>query len=169
MTNDQLVNQDSGKTEHGTPLDILARARKTMGGIDLDPASNEFFNRKVIAGRFFDKESDGLSKPWWGKVWMNHPYGKDNTLWINKLIEEYESGRIEQALCITWASVGSSWFNKLLGYPQCFLYKRPNFIGVDGKPKTSPPKGAVITYLGSKPNLFHLNFEEIGTVKELFA
>jgi len=166
-TNDQLINQNSGKIEHGTPSDIIERARNTMGGIDLDPASNEFFNKTVKALSYC--EFEGLQRNWYGNVWMNHPYGKDNTLWINKLIEEFESGRVNQALCITWASLGSAWFSKLLKYPQCFLYKRPHFIGLDGKPKTSPPKGAAITYFGSKPNFFQLNFVEIGAVKILLG
>lgn len=167
MTNDQLINQDSGKTEYGTPIDIIERARNTMGDIDLDPASNLFFNQNVGTWNFFDKEQDGLSRNWWGKVWMNHPYGKENTLWINKLINEYENHAVEQAICITWASVGSRWFNGLLNYPQCFLYKRVNFIGLDGEPKKSPTKGSVVTYLGPKPNFFQLNFVEIGAVKKL--
>lgn len=166
MTNDQLINQDSGKTEYGTPTDIIERARNTMGDIDLDPASSEFFNKNVKALSFYSKKRNGLLQNWHGNVWMNHPYGKNNKLWINKLINEYENGGVEQAFCITWASVGSSWFNGLLNYPQCFLYKRVNFIGLDGKPKTSPTKGSVITYLGPTPNLFKLTFAEIGAVKK---
>jgi len=170
MNNAKLINQDSGKTEYGTPTDIIERARRTMGGIDLDPASSKAFNKNVDALCFYDKESNGLLAPHWhGNVWMNHPYGKNNTLWIKKLIHEYECGNVRQALCITWASLGSAWFSDLLKYPQCFLYKRPNFIGIDGKPKTSPPKGAAVTYFGPKPNLFQLNFVEIGAVKVLLS
>jgi len=53
MNNATLINQDSGKTEYGTPADIIWRARNTLGGIDLDPASSEFFNYNVGAVRFF--------------------------------------------------------------------------------------------------------------------
>ena len=167
MNNANLINQDSGKVEYGTPVDIVDRARNTMGRIDLDPASSEFFNKTVDAFHFFDKSHQALARHWWGKVWMNHPYGKDNSFWIEKLINEYEKGKVEQAICITWASVGSAWFENLLKYPQCFLKKRVNFIGLDGKPKTSPTKGSVVTYFGPNPNLFQLNFIEIGAVKVL--
>lgn len=167
MNNATLINQDSGKNEYGTPVDIVERARNTMGRIDLDPASSEFFNKTVEAFHFFDKNSKSLDAIWWGNVWMNHPYGKDNSLWIDKLRNEYENGRVEKALCITWASVGSSWFESLLNYPQCFLKKRVNFIGLDGKPRTSPTKGSAVTYFGPNPNFFQLNFIEIGAVKVL--
>jgi len=74
MNNANLINQDSEVTEYGTPQDIISRARKTMGYIDLDPASNETFNETVGAYNFYTKESDGLKQEWHGNIWLNHPF-----------------------------------------------------------------------------------------------
>lgn len=74
--NHQQINQDSGDVEFYTPPFIIESARKVLGVIDLDPASNEIANRTVQAKRIFTKEDNGLAQEWSGKVWMNHPFGK---------------------------------------------------------------------------------------------
>lgn len=71
-----LVNQTSEDFEYYTPSEILSLVREVMGEIDLDPASCAIANETVQADMFFTKEDDGLSKPWKGKVWMNHPFHK---------------------------------------------------------------------------------------------
>lgn len=74
--NHQQINQDSGDVEFYTPPFIIESARKVMGGIDLDPASNEIANKTVRAEKIFTKEDNGLAQEWAGRVWMNHPFGK---------------------------------------------------------------------------------------------
>ncbi len=76
LGNDQLVNQNSGCVEWYTPSWITDLASELMGGIDLDPASCEIANRTVGAKHFYTKEDDGLTKDWFGNVFMNHPFGK---------------------------------------------------------------------------------------------
>lgn len=68
--------QDSGNQEYYTDIDIIALVREVLGGIDLDPASSEIANRTVNANRIYTREDNGLSLPWRGKVWLNHPFGK---------------------------------------------------------------------------------------------
>lgn len=70
-----LVNQTSGDTEWYTDPRILASARDVLGAIDLDPASSPIANENVKAARYFTRADDGLSRPWKGRVWMNHPFG----------------------------------------------------------------------------------------------
>lgn len=74
--NASLINQDSGNVEYYTPVRFINSARKVMGVIDLDPASCEAANKSIMALNIFTKDDDGLSKPWFGKVWMNHPFSK---------------------------------------------------------------------------------------------
>ena len=48
----QLINQNSGKVEWYTPMDIIGAARELYGGaIDLDPATSEKANLRIIAKR----------------------------------------------------------------------------------------------------------------------
>lgn len=73
---DQYCNQDSGNVEYHTPLKFIESARKVLGIIDLDPASNEIANENIKAIKIFTKKNSGLIQPWIGKVWMNHPFSK---------------------------------------------------------------------------------------------
>ena len=187
----QLVNQNSGNYELYTPPEITAAVRAMFGVIDLDPASSEIANKAVQAKQYFTEEDDGLSKEWFGNVWLNHPFGKyekacsknckkkicerrgyhllkdfpGNNAWINKLAESYESGQVEQALNIVFCSTSETWFKPLLKYPQCFIDGRTNFVKPDGTVDGSATKGCVITYLGEDVELFAKHFRQFGEIK----
>ena len=47
-----------------------------MGGIDLDPASCAEANKIVQAKQFYSQRDDGLKQPWFGRIWLNPPYGR---------------------------------------------------------------------------------------------
>jgi ParB family chromosome partitioning protein len=150
-----------------TPSDVVEAARVTLGWFDLDPASCADANETVRAGLYYTKEDNGLMLPWFGRVWMNHPFTKGrNHLWINKLVESYQCGDVEAACCITWASMPESWMRPLLQFPQCFPHKRIQYTDSrTGQPMKAAPKGSVITYLGPDVQRFAESFRHIGTVK----
>ncbi len=187
----QYVNQTSGKEDWMTPLDIVERARRTMGGIDLDPASSALANERVKAAEFFTQEDDGLRRRWWGRVWLNHPWGRrelpclpdcqkkqclkrgwhrdrlfpGNEAWIQSLTDAYDLGEVKQACCIVFNSTSETWFRSLLDYPMCILYGRTAFVDpAMRKPVTSPPKGCIVFYLGERVNAFEENFYDIGSI-----
>lgn len=165
----RLINQDSGNCEYYTPLRIIDAARKTMGSIDLDPASSKAANRFVQAKVFYDKNGPDLG--WFGNVFLNHPFSRDrNPLWISKLVHEFESGRVNQAICITFAATSEKWFQPLLAQPQCYLVPRTNYRMPDGSTKKGVTKGSVVTYFhrGSRNTAlynFREAFEGLGVVK----
>lgn len=161
-----LINQASGKVEFWTPQPIIEAARKTMGWIDLDPASCFEANQRVKAESFFTEADDGLSKLWHGNVWMNHPFSREyNAKWINKLVGAYKVGNVAQACCITFASTSEAWFRPLMDYPQCFLSPRTNYITPDGKVFRGVTKGSVVTYMGQWLGAFRSHFKGLGVVK----
>src|SRR5216683_7000971 len=108
--------QPQGKSnEWYTPARYIEAAREVMGSIDLDPASCELANRTVKATRFYTQRENGLAQDWHGRVWLNPPYGKINNksliaLFISKLVGEYESGNIEQAVLLCDCDPDTAWF-----------------------------------------------------------
>lgn len=161
----QLINQTSGEFEYYTPPAIIEAARSTMGYIDLDPASSAKANLTVGADRILTVEQDGLEYEWWGRVWLNHPFGREsNPLWISKLIVEFGMHHITQACCITFACTSEAWFAPLMDFPQCYLRPRTNYYLPDGSQKVGVTKGSVVTYLGSNVRAFTKNFAELGSI-----
>lgn len=166
MKNHQLINQDSGNVEYFTPPEIICAARRTMGGIDVDPATCLTANKTIQATMIYTAEENGLEQEWAGRVWMNHPYARgQNSLWIRKLIDEYQTGFVTQFCCITYQVMSEAWFRPLLDFPQCFPFQRINYYLPDGTIKKGATKGSVITYGGQHIGRFHYEFSKIGVVK----
>lgn len=164
MNTHQFINQDSGETEYYTPQAIIEAARRTMGGIDLDPASSLTANQRVKAQQFFSE--NGREREWFGNVWLNHPFSREfNGPWINKLLTEFVEGRVKQACCITFAATSERWFRPLLERPQCFLVPRTNYLLPDGTVKRGVTKGSVVTYFGSDVEKFRKEFAALGVLK----
>lgn len=197
VNNANLINQSNAEQgfEYYTPEPWPQLASELMGGIDLDPASNDIANASINAKTIFTKEIDGLSQRWHGTVWMNHPFHRGekpckakcnkkacikrghhidkpipgNGDWINKIIKEYESGHIKEAVIITFCNSSETWFLPLLKFPQCFPHGRVHYKKADGSKADSCTKGSVITYLGKNVAEFSRLFGAHGTIKVEFG
>jgi ParB family chromosome partitioning protein len=160
--------QSTGNNEWYTPDDILVPARKVLGGtIDLDPASTAKANKIVRATKFFTKEDDGLSRGWWGHVWLNAPYsGGLLHKFIRKLIDEFASGRVIAALALTHNFSETEWWQEAVNAASavCFLSRRVQFYAPSGRiAKTA--QGQHIFYFGEDVETFQREFEPaFGTV-----
>jgi len=101
-------------SEWYTPLDLIHRARYTMGHIDLDPASCTAANELVKADNYYTAEINGLNQTWYGSVFLNPPGSCDLSVCMNKkkcscklpyhfmekLLEEYYEGAVDRAIYI---------------------------------------------------------------------
>jgi len=186
-----MINANSSDVEYYTPTPIIEAARETLGGtIALDPASSRLADARVRALRWFGIEADAMLRNWDAStVWMNHPFGRfekacdpecrkqhvhhtftlwGNTAWIEKLVREFEIGRVKAACCITFACTSEKWFQPLLRRPQCFLSPRTNYFTPDGKIKKGVTKGSVVTYFGDRIDVFARGFKHLGVVKVPF-
>ena len=63
-----------------TPPEIL----RVLGEFDLDPAA-PLFRPWPTAKHHYTLEDNGLVQPWFGRVWLNPPYGDDKHLWMRKM------------------------------------------------------------------------------------
>lgn len=121
MDNAQLINQTSGDVEWYTPVHIIEAARRCMGGIDLDPASCENANQTVKAASYFTLADNGLSLPWYGRVWMNHPFSDEEYPCKPKCKKERckpkesPADKRHRGHCIhTYQPGNRDWINKLM-------------------------------------------------------
>ena len=90
-----------GDPEWYTPPEIVGLARSAMGGIDLDPASNEWAQGWIKAATWYGEEQDGLAQEWAGRVWMNPPYSRGRIAkFVDKLLG---SPAVTQAVDAHWS------------------------------------------------------------------
>ena len=158
--------QYSGENEWFTPVDWVGLVREAMGGIDLDPASHALAQATVQAGRFFVAADNGLEQPWFGKVWLNPPYCRELLApFIEKLIAEYASGRVEQAILLTHNYSDTEWFHAAARTARmiCFPSGRIHFVSPAGD-ENSPMQGQAFFNFGADDEPFRRVFGAIGLV-----
>lgn len=159
----------SESVEWYTPEEYIEAARAVMGEIDLDPASCELANRTVKARRFYTKDDDGLKQEWFGRVFLNPPYGwtedseSSQAVWSARLIEAWEAGDILEGILLVNAATAQKWFAPLWKYPICFTDHRIRFKS-PGAEKNQPPHGSVFVYFGHEPQKFARVFSQFGAV-----
>lgn len=156
--------------EWGTPAQYVESARVVMGGIDLDPASNEFYNQTVKADRFYTKDDDGLSRDWFGRVWLNPPYSDRPGVslaanWARHLSRQVEIGNVSQAVLLVGSKMGYAWFEGLWRvYPTCFARERIRFINDISEQGGACKHGSAFVYFGKNVVAFHREFSRWGRV-----
>jgi ParB family chromosome partitioning protein len=169
MASHQQINQ-STNNEWYTPGVYVDAARTVMGHIDLDPASCAYANETVRADRYYSQADDGLRQPWYGRVWMNPPYGREEgehdsnqARWTRRIIDEYLAGNVKEAIVLVNAVPGNRWFAPLKDYPICFPDVRIRFYNETTR-AGQPTHSNALVYLGTNIALFVLVFSQFGRV-----
>jgi phage N-6-adenine-methyltransferase len=103
----------TGDDEWYTPAEHIKRVRKVLGGIDLDPASNDQAQKIVRAKRFFTKADDALTQDWLGRVWLNPPYSKGLLAqFVDKLLLEIKNKNTTAAIALLNNFTDADWFQQ---------------------------------------------------------
>lgn len=85
-----------GRTwEYTTPAWLFRELDAEFGPFDLDPCASD---ENHLCPHYFTQETNGLAHPWFGKVFMNPPYGPTIGLWCEKAREEAKRGVLIVAL-----------------------------------------------------------------------
>lgn len=164
---DAHVANNSGENEWYTPQSYIDAARAVMGGIDLDPASSAIANKTVQAATFHTAETNGLEKPWNGRIWLNPPYAQPLVAqFINKLADELADGHTEQAIVLTNNATETRWWQTLTEDANaiCFLHGRVKFLDPAGQPG-APLQGQTIVYHGTHTDRFQDEYGDMGVVR----
>jgi DNA N-6-adenine-methyltransferase (Dam). len=158
------MNTDTHFSNHTnewyTPPEIIESVLTVLGHIDLDPCSPE--NPTIPAKMYYTQWSDGLSQIWCGNIYMNPPYGREISKWVDHLIREYWADRVDQAIALVPARIDTKWFNALSDYPWCVVRGRLKFSGHT----TGAPFPLAIFYLGDCEEKFVEEFSKWGRIFE---
>ena len=161
------VAHSTSETEWDTPLDFVQAARRVMGSIDVDPASNERANKRIQADKFYTMKDSGLDKTWHGNVWMNPPYSQPLiTQFCNLIVEKYKNNEIKQACILVNNATETNFFQNMLSIciAICFIRGRVKFIDKAGNSSGTPLQGQSILYLGNNLKGFIKEFETFGII-----
>jgi hypothetical protein len=154
------VHYSSESTSWNTPRHIVDLVVDTLGEIDLDPCSNSHDAPNVPAHDYYTEADDGLAQPWLGRVYMNPPYGDEIGKWVARLVSNYESGLVTEAVALVPARPETQWFRALWAHTLCFVYGRLRFSDAEN----TAPFPSVAVYLGPTPGRFIEQFQAVGAV-----
>lgn len=170
MKQEMSVLTSSLTEEWYTPPLYIDLARRVLGGIDLDPASNDMAQSWIRAETYY--KDQGLSRPWFGRVWCNPPYGKSHisnqsnqSIWSSHMANLYVKKRIDSGLLLINSTHGYNWYEYMwTRFPCCLLRDRIRFIKPDGTVGGQAKRGQTVIYFGDNTRLFTDVFESNGRV-----
>ena len=146
------IQQNSGNNERYTPKEYIDAARAVMGTIDLDPASSELANEIVQATKFYTAEDDGLSKDWFGNIWLNPPYAKDL---LPRFAEKFAASDFNQAIVLVHNATETRWFLNFIGKASAVVFPTGRVdCKTPGENRNTPLQGSAVIYSGTNPKKF---------------
>lgn len=123
-----------------TPLEVVG----ALGEFDLDPCGAP---DHPTAKHIYTLENgdDGLRDPWFGRVWLNPPYGRTMRVWVERLIEH------GTGTALIPAAVGTKLWQDVI-FPHAdaihFYRHRIKFLRRDGRhdDMVSPQASTIIAF-----------------------
>lgn len=146
------MNQNN---EWYTPPYIIDLAREVLGHINVDPASNLIAQEWIKADTFFTEDTNGLDKPWKGKIWVNPPYSSSLIKkFTKKFLDEYINGTMVEGIMLTNQGTDTQFNIPLQKGLQAYTNGRISFLQPDLTEKGKGSRGSLFTYLGPNPKKF---------------
>ena len=129
-----------------TPKHIIESVVNVMGAIDLDPCSD--IRKHIPAAVNFTDKEDGLSMDWFGRVFMNPPYGGKISSWAKKWRGEYEKHHFERGIALVPARTDTEWWRDLISTASivCFIDGRLRFGDKQGEERAPSTFPSVVLY-----------------------
>lgn len=172
--------QHSSRTDRWfTPPDILERAKRVLGPIHLDPASEVLANKAVGAVHYYDAKDDGLTKEWPDgcTVWLNPPGGRRGNksmtgLFWTRLMHYRAAGHLVHGIFMAFSAEAiqntqRKGIPSVGQFPVCIPAKRLRFVSPAGVPGLAPSHSNAIVYVpGSVDHteLFIETFSDVGDI-----
>ena len=139
---DSVTHEGSTNTWF-TPQYII----ETLGPFDLDPCTQSFRPFDTASLHVCEDFGDcGLSKDWYGRVWLNPPYGKAILKWLKKL-STHGNG-----IALVFSRTETGWGQEMIAQADAvnFIKGRIAFVRDNGKPSTNAGTGSMLLAFGSE-------------------
>ncbi|MCH7290994.1 phage N-6-adenine-methyltransferase [Acinetobacter sp. ANC 5659] len=136
MAKSKLFGMADDRTDvWATPQDFFDKLNAIFE-FDLDVCA---LPENAKCDRYFTPDDDGLKQIWQGVCWMNPPYGREISQWIEKAAETAKAGHTVVALLLARTDVGW-WQEHCLNREIHFIRGRLKF----GGSKTNAPFGCAV-------------------------
>lgn len=124
---------ENSSDEFGTPPEFVRPLSEAVDGFDLDPASGA--ERTAHASTRFTKEDDGLSREWFGTVWLNPPFSEKER-WVRRARAQVADENVQTAVVLLPVDTSTQLFHEhVTAAPVvCFVEGRLSFTGGDRNP-----------------------------------
>jgi len=140
-TNFEISQKTS--VEWYTPAEII----RALGNFDLDPCTSDIaysFNKS--ANKYYTKEDDGLSKDWFGRVWLNPPYSQPTITQFMEKMALHNNG-----IALLYNRSDNQMFHSFI-FPVAdsifFIKGRIRFYRPDGTRGEQPGAGSILIAFG---------------------
>lgn len=143
--NTQFERSNKTTIEWYTPPEII----RSLGEFDLDPCTSEIaYKLNRSAKKYYTKEDDGLSKEWFGRVWLNPPYEQPAISHFIQHMAQHNNG-----IALLYNRCDNKLFHDVI-FPTadsiCFLRDRIYFFHPDGSRGDRPGCGSILVAWGEK-------------------
>lgn len=128
MLNESLFSSD--KDDWETPKYLYNKLNEEFN-FTLDPCCTIHTKK---CEKYFTIEDDGLIQPWFGTVFMNPPYGRGISKWMEKAKYECDNNNVT-IVCLVPARTDTKWWHNysMKSSEIRFLSKRLTFEGANNK------------------------------------
>jgi len=121
-----------------TPLWLV----KKLGTFDLDPCGYPgHFTAKEL---YCETDRDGLAEDWFGRVWLNPPYGNEIGFWLDRL-QIHGNG-----IALVFARTETNWFQRLNPDLIFLLKGRIKFLRPDYSEGSNAGHGSMLLAFGGR-------------------
>lgn len=139
--NTQFERSEKATDEWYTPKEVI----EALGKFDLDPCA-PVSPLWGTASTMYNKNDDGLSKDWFGRVWLNPPYSRPLIDLFVKKMAEHGNG-----IALLYNRCDSKMFQDVIfkkATAMKFLRNRIRFFRPDGTRGNSPGCGSILVAFG---------------------
>lgn len=120
----------SSKTDDWATPQYFFDALHEEFGFTLDACASD---KNAKCAEYLTEELNSLHWPWFGRVWLNPPYGRGIGEWIEKAVDETRRGRAECVVCLVPARTDARWFQDNAQHASEIRFVRGRIAFGDGK------------------------------------